>query len=239
MKKILLLITLIVSISSFFMLTSCKSNSCKHTWVYVSDTSDCVNIGIRTFRCSKCNEEGTTIGILKDHKWSETSNTVTCTESGIITYTCKTCHKTKSESIQAKGHNYDNHDVCKNCGKYKYNIVLTDSLPYSVGYKKASSGDYTRAEIYSIEFLSSTINYLCVSVKAKKTYDWKGDLGTTAIAFKIKIVCKKNNEVVCVIDVFRAGYAVGQTVSFVKDDCVLNLDALSTTEEYLATIYDY
>jgi hypothetical protein len=52
------------------------------------------------------------------HDWDTgtTTKEATCTEDGSITYTCKNDGShTKTETISAQGHDYDDEGVCKNC----------------------------------------------------------------------------------------------------------------------------
>ena len=40
------------------------------------------------------------------HQWTEKGRTNTCVQDGVINYECSVCHETKTESIQALGHDY-------------------------------------------------------------------------------------------------------------------------------------
>lgn len=50
--------------------------------------------------CRNCKKEEA-----EAHSWKEQSNTATCTEPGEITYTCDGCHGTRTEQVEALGHN--------------------------------------------------------------------------------------------------------------------------------------
>ena len=43
----------------------------------------------------------------------------TCTSDGILTYTCESCNETKTEVIEATGHEYK-FGRCINCGEKQY-----------------------------------------------------------------------------------------------------------------------
>ena len=230
--------SLLFSILCVLVLASCGS-SCEHDWVLVSNTATCENSGIKTYSCSKCHEEKTENSIAKGHNWSVTSDTATCTEAGTMTYTCSNCKKTKSESSPAKGHDYDSHDDCKNCGEYKFNISFTNSIPCVAGYSRGSSSYYSKFTINYINFTTSS-GYLTAVGQAKKTYDWKGESGSSVIAFKIKIVCTTDDEVVGLIEVYewRTKPIVGQVVSFYEESDISTY-SLSASKTYTATIFDY
>ena len=59
-------------------------------------------------KCSRCDE----IEQTAEHTWNEEITVAaTCTAAGLKTYTCTTCLKTKTETINAKGHNITKHDA--------------------------------------------------------------------------------------------------------------------------------
>lgn len=41
-----------------------------------------------------------------DHTWKLTSTTATCYDGGVETYTCEVCNETKTENVEAYGHDY-------------------------------------------------------------------------------------------------------------------------------------
>ena len=59
-------------------------------------------------KCSRCDATEQTT----EHTWNEEITVAeTCTAAGLKTYTCTTCLKTKTETINAKGHNITQHDA--------------------------------------------------------------------------------------------------------------------------------
>ena len=59
-------------------------------------------------KCSRCEATDQTA----EHTWNEEITVAaTCTAAGLKTYTCTTCLKTKTETINAKGHNITKHDA--------------------------------------------------------------------------------------------------------------------------------
>lgn len=70
-----------------------------------------------------------------EHDWQENSRVdATCTEDGSVDYKCSVCSNTKTETLKATGHNYEN-GVCKVCGAEKpatYALV-TDVKELTIG----------------------------------------------------------------------------------------------------------
>lgn len=75
-----------------------------------SYTSVNVKIG---WRCDDCGEisydlDTSHLPIGSEHVWGEGTLTIdpSCTKPGIMTYTCANCHETKTEEVDALGHDY-------------------------------------------------------------------------------------------------------------------------------------
>ena len=79
----------------------------------------CTEQGYTTHTCSRCGDSyvDTYVDAL-GHTWDDGKVTkeATCTEDGEKTFTCEACGATKTEVIDALGHNYQN-GTCTNCGK--------------------------------------------------------------------------------------------------------------------------
>ncbi len=219
--------------------TKTESSSIKeHNWSLISTTvATCENAGTTKYTCTNCRQTKTESVPAKGHDWVLTSNTVTCENAGIATYTCSNCKQTKIENVSAKGHDYSNGDNCSDCGRYKYNIAITNTIPCDVSYKGVNI-TFSKATINLIEFHTSYYGKVFVHVEAKKTYDYQGEAGTNSVAFNIKIVCTTDNEILGNIRVYKLNLLVGQTFSF---DETFNIyaDQLSTSKMYAATIFDY
>ena len=91
---------------------------CEHAYAtkVVAPTCDCK--GYTVYTCSKCGDS------YKDnytnalgHAWDagKVTKEATCTENGVKTFTCGNCGKTKTETIKATGHDYQD-GICNNCG---------------------------------------------------------------------------------------------------------------------------
>ena len=55
----------------------------------------------------------------EDHKWNDgvVTKAATCTEAGEKLYTCTVCNKTKTEAIEATGHDWNETTTPATCGK--------------------------------------------------------------------------------------------------------------------------
>ena len=91
---------------------------CEHTYTSVVTAPTCTDKGYTTYTCSKCKDSyKDTYTNALGHAWDEGKVTkeATCTNDGLKTYTCETCGKTKTETIKAYGHQYEN-GLCQHCG---------------------------------------------------------------------------------------------------------------------------
>ena len=90
-----------------------------HSYVDVVTDPTCTEQGYTTHTCSRCGDSyvDTYVDAL-GHTWDDGKVTkeATCTEDGEKTFTCETCGATKTEVIDALGHNYQN-GTCTNCGE--------------------------------------------------------------------------------------------------------------------------
>ena len=88
------------------------------------------------YHCSGCNKyfkdeagtqettvEAETISAA-GHKWNngEVTTAATCTEDGVMTYTCLNCSETKTETIAAAGHNYEETVISSTCTEEGYTL---------------------------------------------------------------------------------------------------------------------
>ena len=110
-----------------------------------------------------------------EHTWDDGQVTTkpSCTEKGIRTYTCKVCKATKTEDIEATGHDYkvkDHKDatctedgyttsVCKNCGDEKKETI------------KATGHDWNKGEVTTKATCTEAgvMTYTCNVCKETKT----------------------------------------------------------------------
>ena len=89
-------------------------------------------------KCSRCEATDQTAA----HTWEdEITLAATCTATGIKTYTCTTCLKTKTETINAKGHNFakktDQAATCLDSGWEDYNVCSLCN--YVTDYKQIAA----------------------------------------------------------------------------------------------------
>ena len=112
-------------------------NTCDHSYTEsITTAPTCEKNGVKTFTCSACGDSYTqaipalghsyvggicgTCGQKEPcttHSWDNGKVTTekTCTVDGVKTYTCTKCDATKTESIPAPGHSYQN-GKCTVCG---------------------------------------------------------------------------------------------------------------------------
>ncbi len=83
-------------------------NALGHDYQSVVTAPTCTEQGYTTHTCSRCGDSyvDAYVGAL-GHSWNEGEVTTepTCTEAGVKTFTCTVCGETKTESIEALGHN--------------------------------------------------------------------------------------------------------------------------------------
>ena len=91
-------------------------NNCVHSYLEETSTASCTNKGSITYKCRWCDKIKIENNILKEHEWiySSTNTLATCTTNGSKTYKCKNCLDTKTEKINALGHDYK-HRTCTRC----------------------------------------------------------------------------------------------------------------------------
>ena len=180
MKKIFSILSIFFISLSALMLTGC---GCDHYWEKISNTATCESDGVITYKCSNCGETKTETSYAIGHNWNKEGSTATCTSSGVATYKCNNCNKTKTESEQALGHSYYSWGECMHCGKFKYDISLSISLPKTLSYICVSTSHvYSRCQISKINFELQD-GYLCAFFYGSKTYDEDGSYGNTAVNF--------------------------------------------------------
>ena len=121
----------------------------------------CEAKGIKIRKCKVCGMEDTDRIIFLDslgHDWDSgiITTKATCTEAGEKTYTCQRCGKTKSESIDAIGHEWEkygksypceetHHYICKNCGVLSYEKgPFVGAKEHTIVIDKAIEPTYTK-----------------------------------------------------------------------------------------------
>ena len=112
----------------------------------VTKPATCTEDGVRTYTATVTFDGKTytdtkteTIKATGEHTWDEGKVTTepTCTEKGVKTFTCKRCQETKTEEINALGHDYVTkrieptctedgklEEACSRCGDVKYSRVI-------------------------------------------------------------------------------------------------------------------
>ena len=94
-----------------------------HVWNAgeVTTAPTCTEEGVKTYTCTSCGATKTE-AVAASHTWDEgkVDPAPTCTAKGVKTFTCTVdgCDATKTESIDALGHNYVD-GVCSVCGAKK------------------------------------------------------------------------------------------------------------------------
>lgn len=97
MKKLSSFLTLLLAITSIFILAACSEKPCEHNWSNATCTTAKV--------CTLCNEtEGSALG----HSFGEWNETLaaTCTTDGSKNRQCSVCQNTETQTITKLGHNH-------------------------------------------------------------------------------------------------------------------------------------
>ena len=113
-KPFKVVVSLLLVVATCFLVLAC-SKPHEHTWDEGSITiaATCNSKGLKTYKCSGCNETKTEIIEIDsdNHIWNSgvITTEATCGAKGVKTYTCARCNKTKTEeiSIDSNHHHYD------------------------------------------------------------------------------------------------------------------------------------
>ena len=128
-----------------------EETECEHdfTWKLVATTTvakegDCEHATEYYYSCKKCEaldlEHTFTVSLPAGHQWDEGEVTkeATCEEEGEVTYTCTVCESTKTEPIEATGHDFTWKLVatttvakeadCENAAEYYYSCRNCEAL---------------------------------------------------------------------------------------------------------------
>lgn len=122
--KKLLMALLVLSVS--LVLFACGEDEHTHEWDNGTVTTEatCTVEGVKTFKCSGCDETKTEPIAKLDHAWNEGTVTTnpSCTAEGVKTFKCSVCDETKTEPVAKLehahewAHDEENHwKVCE-CG---------------------------------------------------------------------------------------------------------------------------
>ena len=118
-----------------------------HTWAKVLETEGtCIELGTVTEKCASCAKEKITQTTKGDHSYSESARVEpTCVKEGAIEYTCAYCYGTRTETIDAPGHDWDDAKIlkrpscteeglaenqCKVCGETQERVLGMTSHEY-------------------------------------------------------------------------------------------------------------
>ena len=92
-----------------------------HDYKEVITPATCKDAGKVENICQRCNDTQFVkdLPVTEDHKWNDGAVTkaATCTEAGEKLYTCTVCNKTKTETIEATGHDWNETTTPATCGK--------------------------------------------------------------------------------------------------------------------------
>ena len=132
-------------------------------------------------KCSRCEATDQTAA----HTWEdEITLAATCTATGIKTYTCTTCLKTKTETINAKGHNFAKKTgqaaTCLDSGWEDYNVCSLCN--YVTDYKQiaALGHDFTSSAWQSNADEHWKKCSRCDETTEKTAHVWKDKITTAA-----------------------------------------------------------
>ncbi|MCD7775379.1 MAG: FIVAR domain-containing protein [Clostridiales bacterium] len=94
-----------------------------HSYVSVTTAPTCTEQGYTTYTCANCGDSYVSdYTNALGHTWDSGKLTVnpTCTEEGEKLYTCTVCGETKTETVAAAGHSYENVVVPPTCTEKGY-----------------------------------------------------------------------------------------------------------------------
>lgn len=92
-----------------------------HDYKEVITPATCKDAGKVENVCQRCNDTQLVkeLPVTEDHQWNDgvVTKAATCTEAGEKLYTCTVCNKTKAETIEATGHDWNETTTPATCGK--------------------------------------------------------------------------------------------------------------------------
>lgn len=92
-----------------------------HDYKEVTTPATCKDAGKVENICQRCGDTQLVkdLPVTEDHKWNDgvVTKAATCTEAGEKLYTCTVCNKTKTETIEATGHDWNETTTPATCGK--------------------------------------------------------------------------------------------------------------------------
>ena len=97
------------------------TNALGHDYKEVTTPATCKDAGKVENICQRCGDTQLVkdLPVTEDHKWNDgvVTKAATCTEAGEKLYTCTVCNKTKTETIEATGHDWNETTTPATCGK--------------------------------------------------------------------------------------------------------------------------
>lgn len=97
------------------------TNALGHDYKEVTTPATCKDAGKVENVCQRCGDTQLVkdLPVTEDHQWNDgvVTKAATCTEAGEKLYTCTVCNKTKTETIEATGHDWNETTTPATCGK--------------------------------------------------------------------------------------------------------------------------
>ena len=92
-----------------------------HDYKEVTTPATCKDAGKVEKVCQRCGDTQLVkdLPVTEDHQWNDgvVTKAATCTEAGEKLYTCTVCNKTRTETIEATGHDWNETTTPATCGK--------------------------------------------------------------------------------------------------------------------------
>lgn len=97
------------------------TNALGHDYKEVTTPATCKDAGKVENVCQRCGDTQLVkdLPVTEDHQWNDgvVTKAATCTEAGEKLYTCTVCNKTRTETIEATGHDWNETTTPATCGK--------------------------------------------------------------------------------------------------------------------------
>ena len=97
------------------------TNALGHDYKEVITPATCKDAGKVENVCQRCNDTQFVkeLPVTENHQWNDgvVTKAATCTEAGEKLYTCTVCNKTRTETIEATGHDWNETTTPATCGK--------------------------------------------------------------------------------------------------------------------------
>ena len=177
-----------------FRVCSGHDTTHEHTYTSVVTEATCTSGGYTTQTCYGCGDVVVSDEIAAlGHNWDDGvfRNAPTCTVKGIRSYTCTRCGETRSNYVDALGHDYDEAVIAATCteGGYTTYTCTRCGVSYTADETEPLGHDYDEAVIAATCAAGGYTTYTCTRCGDSYTADETDALGHDYDEAVIAAIC--------------------------------------------------